>query len=170
MIILSSVNVTAFGDIQTTSGNLFGDIETNSNGMFGDIQTNNLYPHIFVPDINLSFGPPNTTLFRIGTCGANIQNSSAVPENQTDTYGIYYVCNNGSAKGDVQIRLSNNLNDNWTLYSSNDSISSNLINLTTTWTTIYDNLGVGDCVYIWFKAICNNITEWMGAYEEYQIV
>ena len=78
---------------------------------------------LFDPDIdlNLSYGPPGTTLFRFATCGSNIINESAFPQNQTSTYGIDKVCNNGTETGDVQVILSSDLNAGWTWYASNES-------------------------------------------------
>lgn len=71
--------------------------------------------------LNLSYGPPNTDIFRFGICSSSFENSSAIPQNQTNTYGIDYICNNGTATSDVQIKLSGALNTGWTWYASNES-------------------------------------------------
>jgi hypothetical protein len=123
------------------------------------------------PDINLSFGPPSTTGVRIGQCGPQIQNDSAVPENQTATYGIDYVCNNGTATGTIQIKLSGATNPGWpNVWASNTSISTYLINLTTTYQTIYTDLTANSCSYIWLRANCTNASIGMGVYEDYRII
>ncbi len=123
------------------------------------------------PEINLSYGPPDTTVFRFATCGPSLENVSAIPQNQTSTYGIDYVCNSGIGNaGDVQVKLSEALASGWTWYASNDSAFANQFVLTTSYQTIYSSLNAGLCTYIWHKANCSYVTGNPGAYEMYQIV
>lgn len=120
--------------------------------------------------INLSYGPADTTVFRFATCGPDLENTSATPQNQTDTYGIDYVCNNGSGAGEIQIKLSGSLASGWTWLASNVSDFASNITLTTSYQTIYTSLGEDLCAYVWHKANCSYVTENPGAYEMYQIV
>jgi len=174
LVLIALISNVSASDLELTNTYLIGNNQTS--GLFdvanietGNFFSNNVTVTIF-PDINLSFGPPDTTIFRIGTCGASIQNYSAVPENQTETYGIDLICNNGTKKGDVYVKLSETLNTGWYLYASNISITENLINLTTTPQLIYSSLQVGQCFYVWFVATCLNVTQGLGAYEVYSVV
>jgi hypothetical protein len=121
--------------------------------------------------INLSFGPDNITVFRVQTCGPDFTNSSAVPQGQNSSHGIDYICSEGNGgTGDIQIRLSSNPNPGWTWWASNTSISTNLINLTTDWQTIYSGLSEGTCTYFWHKFNCSNVNQTVGAYEQYKVI
>jgi len=124
----------------------------------------------FEPDVNLSFGPPNTNAFVFSRCGPDFQNDSALPINQTNTYGIDYICNNGTESGDIQIKLSSSLNQNWTIWADNESSMTNPLKLSTAWQTIYYNMAQGSCGYVWFKANCSYVHIGPGAYEMYQAV
>ena len=120
--------------------------------------------------INLSYGPPGTSVFRFEDCGPGFENSSAQPQGQNITYGIDYVCNNGTGgSGDLQVKLSNSLNTGWTWYASNTSASSNLVAITTSYQTIYHSLAQDACTYIWHVANCSYVTQAPGAYEQYNI-
>lgn len=123
----------------------------------------------FPPDINLSFGPPNTTIFRYLGCGPDKVNASSEPANQTATYGIDLICNNGTLTTDVQIMTNGSLNPNWTLYASNTSILTNLITLANdTWQTIYTNLVANACTYIWHLANCSYVNQNPGVFIDYR--
>ncbi len=122
------------------------------------------------PSVNLSFGPPDTTAFVFSRCGPDFQNDSAIPINQTDTYGIDYVCNNGTASGDIQIKLSGTLNQNWTIWADNESTMTNPLTLSTTWQTIYYGMAQDSCGYVWFKANCSYVHVGPGVYEIYQAI
>lgn len=122
------------------------------------------------PDINFTWGPDDTSLVRLGICGPDFENATAEPENQTSSKGIYYLCNNGTATGDLQIKWSGTSATNWTLYASNTSISASLITETTSYTTIYDDLAQDDCTYVWLKANCSYTGNPPGVYELFQIV
>lgn len=122
------------------------------------------------PKINLSFGPPLTSLFRFALCGPDFENSSATPQNQTNTYGIDYVCNSGIGKsGTIQVKLSGALNTGWTWFVSNSSNFINNLTLTNSYQTIYSNLDAGLCTYVWHKSNCSYVTENPGTYATYQI-
>jgi hypothetical protein len=163
-------------DSQTSQLASAGDSETMFVYVSSDSQFGGVFYHYYSegePDLELTFGPPDTTIFRLETCGANIQNYSAVPQNQTATYGIDKLCNNGTGRGTVHVKLSGTPNTGWYLYASNISIDDNLINMSaspTDWKTIYTNLNAGNCIYVWFKATCLNVTQGIGVYEEYRIV
>jgi hypothetical protein len=123
------------------------------------------------PDINLSFGPPGTTSFEVRGCGPAIQNYSAMPTGQTLTYGIDYVCNNGSAAGNIYVYLSGAPATDWEVFASNSS-SYSWINLTENPTTpklLYSNLVVDACTYVWFNFTCINVVDIIGIYEKYNI-
>lgn len=121
-------------------------------------------------DVNLSFGPPDTDSFMWVGCSPDWENASATPENQTDTYGIDYVCNNGTVAGDIQVKLSSALNNNWTVYVDNESGFTDALTLSTSYQTIYDDLAQDACGYVWFKANCSYAHIGPGAYEIYQAV
>lgn len=125
------------------------------------------------PDINLSFGPTGTSIFRFTNCGPKIVNASSKPEGQNITHGIDYLCNNGTIDGDISVNLSDTPNTGWDIFVSNTSnLSISNINLTaspTTPKTIYTNLTTGVCVYFWYFSGCYNVTENPGVYESYTI-
>ncbi len=122
-------------------------------------------------DLNLSFGPDNTNVFRVIGCGPGIQNISALPEGQNSSRGIDYVCNNGTITTNVSVKLIESLNSGWpTIWVSNNSGYSEAINLTNnqaTPKTIFRRLNVGSCFYAWFNFTCNNVTQNPGVYEQY---
>jgi hypothetical protein len=123
------------------------------------------------PDINISFGPPSTTLFRFIGCGPAISNSSSWPENQTTTYGIDYLCNNGTGSGDLQEKYTGSPNTGWSnFYVAVNSGFSPQVLLTTSFQTIYSGLGADQCTYVWHKASCVNVVARPGIDFEYQIV
>jgi len=123
------------------------------------------------PDINLSYGPPDTTSFIWNGCSPDWENVTSEPNNQTSTYGIDLVCNNGSAIGDVQVKLSGALNDNWTIWADNEStFGVPKLTLTTNYQTIYNDLVVDDCTYVWFRANCSYVHIAPGAYEIYRVI
>jgi len=123
------------------------------------------------PDLNFTFGPPNTNLFRFIGCGPAITNSSALPENQTSSYGIHYLCNNGTQSGNMQIKYTGTLNTGWTLKVSNTTYASaNWITLTNSWQTIVNNMATNTCNYMWHNATCNNVVANPGVSIDYQIV
>ncbi len=119
--------------------------------------------------LNLSFGPSGATIFRFATCGPSFENSSAEPQLQNSSHGIDYICNNGTAIGNVCVYLSGAINTNWTMYASNTSISSNLIELNTTCKQIYNELAIDSCTYIWYKANCSYVNQGPGVYEIYNV-
>lgn len=123
-----------------------------------------------VPDINLSFGPPNTSIFRYLGCGPAKENATSQPENQTTTYGIDKLCNNVTyTNTTIQIMINGSLNRNWTLYASNTSIVSNLITLVNnSWKTIYSGLLANTCTYIWHLANCSYIAQNPGIFIDYR--
>jgi hypothetical protein len=122
-----------------------------------------------VPDMNLSFGPPGTVLFRYAECGPGFENSSAQPQNQTPTFGIDEVCNNGTKSGNIGINLSGITNTGWTLYASNTSILTNLIELNTSLQTVIFDILAGTCAYVWHVANCSFVTQNPGVFIDYQI-
>ena len=89
-------------------------------------------------DLNLSFGPPTATVVRFETCGPSITNGSALPQLQTDSFGIDYLCNNGTNSGSLQIRLNTNPATGWNLYFSNVPRLYTLLN--TSWQFSYHSL------------------------------
>ena len=123
--------------------------------------------------INLTFGPPGITLFRVTGCGPKRVNSSAIPEGQNATYGIDKVCSNAVSAKDLTVQLSGTPAAGWQVFASNTSdIVNNTVNLTGTPTTakkIYSQLGGGNCTYIWYKFGCYNITSNPGVYEIYNL-
>lgn len=121
------------------------------------------------PSLNLSFGPDSTTVFRFATCGPDFENATATPEGQNSTRGIDYLCNDGDSAGDVCVYLSGALNTGWTIFASNTSVDSNLIELNTTCKPIYQDLAADACFYAWYTANCSYVTQGPGAYEIYNI-
>jgi len=119
-----------------------------------------------VANITLTFGP-NISVFRILGCGNYKTNFTAEPEGQTSSIGIDRICNNGTTNVDLQVRRAGNLSSGWTMYASNTSITTNLINVSTEFTNIYGGLNKNTCTYIWYKFGCTNITRNLGTYEEY---
>jgi hypothetical protein len=87
-------------------------LNTEINLVLGDIITE--------PSLNLSFGPAVDTFRWIG-CGPLITNNSAEPEGQTDVLGIDYICNNGTAAGNVTVQLNSVPATGWQIYASNES-------------------------------------------------
>ena len=120
------------------------------------------------PSINLSWGPPGTSIFRFATCSSQFENASARPQTQDDTYGIDKICNDGTPPVDVQIKLSGALNTGWSWYASNESAFATQLNLTTSWQTIYSGLESDACVYFWHGANCSYVSQNPGQYEQYQ--
>lgn len=143
----------------TTESEVRNDTQTNSVSCEGGL----------LPDINLSFGPAGVTIFRWIGCGPDFENVSSFPEKQNTTRGIDYVCNNGSATGDVEIKMSGSLNTGWSISASSTSQSAGYIDLTTSYQDIKTSLTQDTCSYIWFKANCSYVTETSGGYEIYTI-
>ena len=126
---------------------------------------------VLAADINLSFGP-NVSYFRFGICGPMIINETAQPENQTNTIGIDYICNNGTITGNVDVNLNSIPATGWDISVSNTSLGENFINLTvnaTTWKPLYYGLTAGQCFYAFYNASCSNVTTNPNTYEQYRI-
>jgi hypothetical protein len=121
------------------------------------------------PDMNLSMGPPNTSVLRFGACGPQIYNISAKPVNQTSAYGGSYACNNGTATGSVGVALSGSAASGWSFYAANANTFAGEILLTTTPQTIISGLTQGSCAYIWYNASCRNVNSTPGISFAYNI-
>ena len=129
-----------------------------------------------VPDINVSYGPSNTNVLIVDLnstgagCGPDYISYWVEPENQTTSFGIYNATNNGTATGDFQARLSGNQNIGWIIMLSNSSSTSNTVNLTTSYQTIWNDVSQSAVRQIWAYFNCTNINIAPGVEFQWQAI
>jgi len=136
------------------------------------------YFTIGAPDMNITFGPPQTSIFRWAVndsgygCGPDYTSYWVEPRNQTDVYGIFWICNNGTISGGVQAKLSGTPNTGWSIMFTKDNSSAiaDAIAMTTNYQTIYSNLGVNECIYTWGYANCTQVSANPGVNIEFDII
>jgi len=124
--------------------------------------------------ITVIFGPPSTTSFIINQnatgamCGPDDISFWVEPENQTSSLGIYNATNSGSITGNFQARLSGTQNTGWILMLSNSSSTTNVVNLTTSWKTIWYSVSAGQTKQIWSYTNCSNVNIGTGVEFQFQ--
>jgi hypothetical protein len=113
-------------------------------------------PAVGPADINyivaLSLG-----LIRFANCSPDSENADSRPIGQTTTIAAINATNNGSASGNFSINLTGSLNNNWSIWASNDTLSNN-ITLSTTAQTIWFDVAVDETKKIWLAANCSYVT------------
>ena len=91
------------------------------------------------------------------------------PEGQTDDLGIINATNDGNIEAKLQIRITNELNDNWTIMANSTAIT-DLINITTEWVDITTTVAINEMKQIWLWANASFVHYTPGAGIEMQAV
>ena len=154
----------------------FYDVENNDNDCSGVQNCDYLplsdeYEAAGAPDINETFGPPETLRFVWDEndtghgCGPDNTSFLVEPKNQSSDgapatdVGIIKYCNSGDASGDAKLALSGTANTGWVIMASidNSSSTSNLLELSTTPQIIKSSMTADTCLYTYMFANCTTI-------------
>ncbi len=127
-----------------------------------------------VAGMTVIYGPPSTTAFIVNQnstgamCGPDDISFWVEPTNQTSSLGIYNATNSGSITGNFQAKLSGAQNAGWILMLSNSSSTANVVNLTTSWQTIWYSVTAGQTKQIWSYTNCSNVNIGPGVEFQFQ--
>lgn len=116
------------------------------------------------PDWNSTYGPSETKRIYIYEndsgygCGPDYTSIFVEPQNQTDIIGIWKICNNGTASGDLKANLTGSQTSGWIFMVGNSSTKTALLNLSTSVVTVYDDFTQDTCNYFWLFVNCTQVS------------
>jgi len=106
-------------------------------------------------DYNIGTG---ATYIRFANCSPDWEWFPSEPETQSVSKGIINVTNNGSIMGIFDIKITGTLNENWTLYASNQSDLSQNLTLNSSYQRILGTVHAGETKKIFLFANCSYIS------------